>query len=198
MKTAIEIHPFPNFNPKGATHLILGSFPTLRSNWRFNFYYPGRANFFWRLMSDVYDWPFKHSVGEEAIKERRELLIAKRLAISDTIYSIRRKIATSSKDSDLEVVKKMDVLAMLRENPSLHSIILTGSSGKASAHATFYEHLRENNVVYEVGGSKPPINGSFTINKREIKVHSLYSTSGLNIGRYKEAVEQYRKYLLDK
>lgn len=149
-------------------------------------------------MSDVYNWPFKHSTGEEAMKERRELLIAKRLAISDTIYSIRRKKATSSKDSDLEVIKKMDVLAMLRENPSLHSVILTGSSGKVSAHSTFYEHLRENDIAYEINDIKPPINGSFTINKREIKVHSLYSTSGLNIGRYKEAVEQYRKYLLDK
>jgi len=191
----VEVHPFKNFLPPGATHLVLGSFPTLNKNWRFNFYYPGRSNFFWRILSDVYKTPFAHTVGEEAIKERHRLILDKRIAISDVIYSVKRKVATSSKDSDLIVVEKMNIVKILRENPTIHTVILTGSSGKVSAHGVFYEHLKENDVLFHIDESTPPIIGHFMLDKRKINVYSLYSTSGINIGRYKQALEQYRKYL---
>jgi len=58
-----------------------------------------------------------------------------------------------------------------------------------------YEHLRENKIPYQLNESTPPIIGNFLLDKSEINVYSLYSTSGINIGRYKQALEQYRKYL---
>lgn len=194
MSSELEIHPFENFVPPGATHLILGTFPTLKRNWKFNFYYPGRSNFFWRILSDIYMVSFQHQTGDEVIKERSLFLTHKGLAISDVIYSTRRK-AITSKDSDLEVVEKMDILKILREHPTITTVILTGSSGKVSAHSVFYEHLAENKVQYDVIVTKPPIVGSFLLDGRQVNVYSLYSTSGINIGRYKEALEQYRKYL---
>jgi G:T/U-mismatch repair DNA glycosylase len=191
----IETHPFGNFIPPKAKCIVLGTFPTLGKNWRFNSFYPGRSNFFWRMLSDIYRHPFKHIAGEEAAKERLALCAKKGIAISDTIYSIQRKVATSSKDSDLIVVQKMDILNMLRKNPSIHSVILTGSSGPVSAHKVFFEHLTEAKIPFTLKESKPPILGSFVLNKREIKTYTLYSTSGINIGRYKEAVEQFRRVL---
>ncbi len=191
----IEIHPFGNFVPPNAQCIILGSFPTHNKNWRFNSFYPGRANFFWRMLSEIYKHPFHHIKGEEAAKERMALCNEKGIAISDTIYSCTRKVATSSKDSDLEVVEKMDILKILKAHKSIHTIILTGSSGQVSAHRVFYEHLAENNIDYTINESKPPINGHFILTGRRIETHSLYSTSGINIGRYAEAVGQYRKYL---
>jgi hypothetical protein len=123
------------------------------------------------------------------------LVTAKGIALSDTIYSCKRKVTTSSKDSDLIVVEKMNILGILQEQPSIHTIILTGSSGNVSAHKLFYEHLSENQIAFEITLTKPPIHGKFTFDKREIKTYSLYSTSGINIGRYKEAVTQYRSVL---
>jgi G:T/U-mismatch repair DNA glycosylase len=175
---------------------VLGTFPTLNKNWRFNAYYPGRSNFFWRMLSEIYHHPFQNLAGEEAANERLALCAAKGIALSDTVYSCTRK-AVTSKDSDLIVVEKMDILGLLKQHPSLQTIILTGSSGQVSAHKLFYEHLHENAIAFTVELSKPPITGSFNLGNRHIKTHSLYSTSGINIGRYQQAVEQYRKVLPD-
>ncbi len=196
MNTVIEVHPFPPFLPANATHLILGSFPTHNKNWRFNSYYPGRSNFFWRMLSEIYSHNFEHKTGNKAAIERTTLCAAKGIAISDTIYKCKRKIATSSKDSDLVVVEKMNILDILKKHPSIHSVILTGSSGIVSAHKIFFEHLSEHQIPHKIQMSKPPIEGNFILNGRKINTHTLYSTSGINIGRYKEAVEQYRKVLL--
>jgi hypoxanthine-DNA glycosylase len=195
MKPVIEIHPFGKFVPPDAKCIVLGSFPTLRKNWRFDSFYPGRSNFFWRMLSEIYNHPFAHKEGEKAARERIELLTAAHIAITDTIYSVQRKVATSSKDSDLIVVKKMNIIEILQQHPTIRTVILTGSSGQVSAHSVFFQHLAENDIPFQVGSGKPPINGEFVLGKRPIKTYSLYSTSGLNIGRYKEAVEQYRKCL---
>ena len=191
----IETHPFGKFVPPNARCLILGSFPTHNKNWRFNSFYPGRANFFWRMLGEIYNRKFTHIKGEEAATERLALCTEKGIAISDTIYKARRIVATSSKDSDLEVIAKMDILKILKTHPSIYSVILTGSSGKVSAHKLFFEHLDEHKVLYSVDDGKPPIQGHFILDGRAIETHSLYSTSGINIGRYAEAKEQYKKYL---
>jgi hypothetical protein len=89
----------------------------------------------------------------------------------------------------------MNILEILYAHPGIKTVILTGSSGLVSAHSVFFQHLEESKVPFEVGSGKPPILGEFMLGKRHIKTYSLYSTSGLNIGRYKEAVEQYSRCL---
>lgn len=195
MEIEIEIHPFPVFIPANATHLILGTFPTHRKNWKFEYYYPGRSNFFWGLMGDVYKQPFIHSTGTDAVAERKQFLANNGIGVYDIIYSCKRRVAQSSKDSDLEVVEKSNIIQLLKQHPTIHTIILTSSSGAISAHHLFFMHLRENAIAFSVGESKPPIHGSFVLDKRKIKTHTLYSTSGINIGRYAEALKQYRDCL---
>jgi uracil DNA glycosylase len=147
------------------------------------------------MLGEIYQVKFTYISGEDAAKERLALCTKKGIAISDTILSVRRKVATSSKDSDLEVIEKMDVLKILKAHKTIHTVILTGSSGNVSAHKVFFEHLAENSIPYTITNSKPPIQGHFILSGRRIETHTLYSTSGINIGRYAAAVEQYRKYL---
>lgn len=191
----IEQHAFEPFFPPKAKVLILGTFPTHGRNWKFNFYYPGRSNFFWRLLGDVFDYKFEHNKGDEAVEERKRFCIKHKIALSDTILSCRRLVATSSKDSDLEICEMMPIVAMLREHTSINTIILTSSSGAVSAHQLFYKHLAEQQVAYLVAETKPPIHGSFNLDGRLINVYTLYSPSGINIGRYSIALEMFRKYL---
>lgn len=147
------------------------------------------------MLSEIYQHPFQHTTGEEAAVERRNFCSAKGIAFSDAIYRCRRKSPLSSKDSDLVVVEKMNVLELLSQRPSIHSIILTGSSGEVSARAVFMQHLQENHIPFHTERQAVPASGTFVFQKREISVHSLYSTSGINIGRYAEAREQYRACL---
>lgn len=191
----IEQHAFEPFFPHKAKTLILGTFPTHGRNWKFNFYYPGRSNFFWRLLGDVYDYKFQHSTGDEAVEERKKFCIKHHIALSDTILSCRRIVATSSKDSDLEICEKMPLVEMLRKNKSIDTVILDSSSGKVSAHYLFYQILAENHLTYMVAQTKPPIHGNFTLDDRLINVYTLYSPSGINIGRYSIALEMFKTYL---
>lgn len=191
----IEVHPFENFVPDKATHLILGTFPTHGRNWLFNGYYPGRSNFFWRMMSEIYKHPFQHRKGEEAAAERLALLSSKGIALSDTIYKVRRKVATSSKDTDLEVLEKMDMLGILRTHKSISTVLLGGKSGPVSAHHLFFEHLRENGIPYTLSDSKPVVVGEFKLDNRKIQTYTVYSPSGINIGRYAQTVQQYAAHL---
>lgn len=191
----IEQHAFEPFFPPKAKTLILGTFPTHGRNWKFNFYYPGRSNFFWRLLGDVYDYKFQHNIGDEAVEERKKFCIKHHIALSDTILSCRRIVATSSKDSDLEICEKMPLVEMLRKNKNIDTIILDSSSGKVSAHYLFYQILSENHLTYMVAQTKPPIHGNFTLDDRLINVYTLYSPSGINIGRYALALEMFKAYL---
>ena len=193
--SSIEIHPFEPFVPNGATHLILGTFPTLKKNWRFETYYPGRSNFFWKMLANIYEVSFKYFTGTKAADERLALCAEKGIALSDTVYSCRRSAQGSSKDSDLIIIEKMNILKMLHNHRALSTVILTGSSGPVSAHKLFYEHLEENRITYQGEASKPPIHGNFQLGERKIMVHTLYSTSGINIGRYDQALKQYEQYL---
>jgi hypoxanthine-DNA glycosylase len=194
-ESEIEIHPFEDFIPPKATHLVLGTFPTLKKNWRFNGYYPGRSNFFWRMLSEIYGVKFNHISGDEAAKERLAICKEYGIAISDTIYRCSRKIATSSKDSDLIVIEKMNILKLLDKGPALNTIILTGSSGKVSAHKLFFEYLSENHIPFQITPSKIPIAGKFEWNNKVINTFTLYSPSGINIGRYQAALQQFREHL---
>ena len=191
----IETHAFEPFFPPKATTLILGTFPTHNKNWRFNFYYPGRSNFFWRLLGDVYGYTFQHKTGDEAVEERKSFCIKHGIALSDTILSCRRLVSTSSKDSDLEICEPMPIVDMLLQHPKVNTVILDSSSGKVSAHYLFYQHLEANHVSYMVAKTKPPIHGNFNLDGRLINVYTLYSPSGINIGRYKIALEMFKTYL---
>ena len=89
----------------------------------------------------------------------------------------------------------MNIIKILNQQHSINTVILTGSSGHVSAHKIFFEHLAENKVEYSFNAGTPPIEGRFILDGRKIKTATLYSTSGINIGRYAEAVKQYRMYL---
>jgi|ERR1043165_852417 hypoxanthine-DNA glycosylase len=191
----IETHPFPPFLPARATHLILGTFPTHPKNRRFHFFYAGRNNFFWRLLGDVYSYRFDTTHGEEAIREREKFLIRNNIALYNVIYRCRRIVAHSSKDTDLEVIEKSDVLGLIDQLPKLKTIVLAGSSGAISPRQLFLDHLQENNIAVLIKEEGNLISGSFTFGKRRIDFKTVYSTSGTNIGRYSPALEQYKKAL---
>ena len=195
LENEIETHALTPFFPPKASTLVLGTFPTHGRNWKFNFYYPGRSNFFWRILGDVYGYTYQHNTGDVAAEERKQLCIKHGIALSDTVLSCKRIVATSSKDSDLEICEMMPLVNMLREHKNIDTIILTSSSGEVSAHHLFYKHLAQQHIPYLVAETKPPIHGNFTLDGRLINVYTLYSPSGINIGRYSIALEMFRKYL---
>lgn len=190
----MEEHKWKWHIPAGATKLIIGTFPTHKRNWSFDFFYPNCANNFWKVLSALNNTELKYLSGDDAIKERKKILENLNVGVTDMGYKIIRK-EESSVDHKLEVIAFMDIIQILRQYTSINKIILTSSSGKTSAHSWFCQYLGENKIRYSFNKSKIPFYGKIFF-EREIDVAVINSTSPLAAKNIDFLIEQYKLEIL--
>lgn len=95
----IEVHPFQPFSPKGATTLILGSFPCFNGiNYGDWFYSGSGKSDFWSLLSKV----FNSTV--DSLEQKQQLCSKNGISITDIAYKIERTKGNCS-DSNLRIVE---------------------------------------------------------------------------------------------
>jgi len=171
-----EIHPWKWYIPGGAKTVIIGTFPPTQRNWSYDFFYPNKNNYFWKIIARIAGCPLLCSSGEEAVSERRELLNRLKLGVSDMGHIIRRK-AGNSLDQNLEIVEYMDIFKLLQENTSVRKLVFTSSSGKSSAIGWFKDYLSVHGIPFKIPQGKRPLRTSVIINNKSYEVVLLYSTS---------------------
>ena len=171
-----EIHPWNWYVPAGARTVVIGTFPPTRRNWSFDFFYPNKNNYFWKIIARIADRPLRYVSGEEAVNERKELLNQLKTGVSDMGQIIRRK-SDSSLDENLEIIAYMDIFKLLQENPSVRKLIFTSSSGKSSAMGWFKEYLSLRDIPFKIPQGKRPLRTSIIINDKSYEIVLLYSTS---------------------
>ncbi|MGF7078911.1 hypothetical protein [Mucilaginibacter sp. UYCu711] len=173
-----EQHPWPPYVPKGATKLLLGTFPTVAENHRFEFFYPSPKNRFWPVMSALAECPLTHFAGQEAVRERREILQELRLAVTDIGLRVLRQ-NESALDHNLFPLEFFDVFALIEANPSIDTIILT-SSGKGNSVLTWFSAYCElNTITFKHLDENIPWETNIRVNKRDLKIVVAYSTSSI-------------------
>jgi G:T/U-mismatch repair DNA glycosylase len=171
-----EIHPWNWHVPAGAKSVIIGTFPPTSRNWSYDFFYPNKNNYFWRIMAGISGKMLQYFSGEEAVEERKNILDQLRTGVSDMGKIIRRTDGNSS-DENLEIVEYMDIFNILNENPSLRKIIFTSSTGKSSAIGWFKSYLALHGIAFHIPKGKRPLRTSIQITGRNIEIVLLYSTS---------------------
>ena len=171
-----EIHPWKWYVPAGAKSIIIGTFPPTFRNWSYNYFYPNKNNFFWRILARIAGKPLQYFSGEEAVEERRNILDQLKIGVSDMGKIIRRTDGNSS-DENLEIVEYMDIFRILEENPSLRKIIFTSSTGKSSAIGWFKSYLALRGINFRIPKGKRPLQTTVQIAGKDIEVVLLYSTS---------------------
>ena len=171
-----EIHPWNWYIPVGAKAVVIGTFPPTRRNWSFDFFYPNKNNYFWKIIAHIAGCPLRYYSGDEAINERKELLNHLKLGVSDMGQTIRRKTG-SSLDQNLEIVTYMDIFKLLHENPSVRKLIFTSSSGKSSAIGWFKEYLSLHQIHFKIPQGKRPLRTIISMNGKSLEIILLYSTS---------------------
>jgi len=171
-----EIHPWKWYIPCGAKTVVIGTFPPTQRNWSYDFFYPNKNNYFWKILARIAGRPLLYSSGEEAVNERRELLNQMKLGVSDMGYIIRRK-AGNSLDQNLEIIEYMDIFKLLQENSSVRKLVFTSSSGKSSAIGWFKDYLSLHQIPFKIPQGKRPLHTSVIINNKPYEVVLLYSTS---------------------
>ena len=193
-----EIHPWKWYVPAGAKSIIIGTFPPTLRNWSYNYFYPNKNNFFWRIMAQIAGKPLQYFSGEEAVEERRNILDQLKIGVSDMAKIIRRTDGNSS-DENLEIVEYMDIFKILEENPSLRKIIFTSSTGKSSAIGWFKSYLAVHGIVFQIPKGKRPLHTTVQIAGKDIEIVLLYSTSaraGATIS-LEALTELFRKTIAD-
>jgi AbiV family abortive infection protein len=170
-----ETLPWPEYIPSAATKLLLGTFPTEKSNRAFDFFYPNRNNRFWSILSTLTG--LKITFGDTAVVERKQILDVLKLGITDSANKILRQME-SSLDGHLFPTEFTDVFDILSKHPSLTKIILTSSSGENNALAWFTAYCSLNEVRFTMLPKKGlPKYGTIPFEGRKIEIVAINSPS---------------------
>jgi G:T/U-mismatch repair DNA glycosylase len=187
-----EKHPFVWFVAEGATTLIIGTYPPVTRRWGFPFFYPNLQNLFWKILASVAGVELSDHT-HLLVEERKSILYKLNAGVTDMGKVIRR-IADNSKDESLELIKPMQILSILRLRPTIRKIIITSSSGKSSALAWFRHYLKRQDIACIVPAGNKPVSFRLELNKRQIDVYVLYSSSRRASNRisFEKLVDMYR------
>ncbi|MCC8036206.1 MAG: uracil-DNA glycosylase family protein [Rikenellaceae bacterium] len=172
----IEIHPLEPFLPKGATLLMLGSFPPPRARWSMEFYYPNLQNDMWRIFGLVFFGDREHFMelsregGQNAKKvfskdKLEDFLTRKGIALSDTASMVIRQRGNAS-DKFLEIVTPVDLGSLLGRIPECRYIVTTGDKATST-------------LASLTGAAEPPVGGcvDFHFGGRPLRHYRMPSSS---------------------
>ncbi len=144
----IEAHPWPPFIPAEAQLLMLGTFPPKPERWSMPFFYPNKINDMWRIMGVIFHGDRNHFWIEQEKRFNQPLIEAflneHGIALWDTAMRVRR-LKDNASDKFLEIVETIDLEALLRDNPTITTIVTAGE--KATG------------VVAMLAGCEPPATG---------------------------------------
>jgi len=94
-----------------------------------DFYYPNKINDFWRIMGLIFHHDKSYfcnkTTGGFNLKEIKEFLNVHGIALNDTGAEIRR-LKDNASDKFLEIVKPVNLQALLELMPECHTIATTG------------------------------------------------------------------------
>lgn len=124
-----EQHPWQPFMPPEPRVLMLGTFPPGRHRWSMEFYYPNRINDMWRVMGLVFcgdkDALWDVSTNGFNLLAIKSLLTSYHIAMWDTAMEVRR-LRDNASDKYLEIVRPIDLAALLDAHPSIAAVVTAG------------------------------------------------------------------------
>ena len=133
-----ELHPLEPFLPGNARILMLGSFPPKRIRWSMEFFYPNLQNDMWRIVGYLATGdkqPFLLPGGRRFDRGRIEAFCRERgIALYDTAVEVVR-LKDNASDNFLQVVREVDLAALLARIPACQAIVTTGQKATDTLRA---------------------------------------------------------------
>ncbi|CAL67633.1 uracil-DNA glycosylase family protein [Christiangramia forsetii] len=178
-------HPYPPFIPENATKLIFGTLPPPRFTQRefkeddVDFCYGSRDGQLWTILNKIFDLNLKFENTQEAVQQRKDFLIERGIGICDVVESSRREKIDAS-DLGMQKVELRDMIAILRENPKINTLLFTGGNSKNGPEYFFRKYLKDSkhDIRLKVISNKSPRIHQFIVDGRLIKTVSLIAPSG--------------------
>ena len=133
-----ELHPLEPFLPGNARILMLGSFPPKRIRWSMKFFYPNLQNDMWRIVGYLATGDKQHFLlpgGRLFARGRIEAFCRERgIALYDTAVEVVR-LKDNASDNFLQVVREVDLAALLARIPACRAIVTTGQKATDTLRA---------------------------------------------------------------
>ena len=178
-------HPYPPFNLKNATRLIVGTLPPPRftkgelKTGDVNFSYGSIDGQLWPILNSIFNANLIFETTQQAIEQRQSLLIKNKIGICDIVASAKREKMDAS-DLGMQCVTFRDLISILEENPKVNTLLFTGGNSKNGPEYFFRRLLKKHQLKLEVINNIVPRIHSFQLpySGRIIHTVSLTAPSG--------------------
>ena len=180
-----DLHPLESFLPENARILMLGSFPPQRKRWSMDFFYPNLQNDMWRIVGYLAAGDKAHFLTADGRRFDRERIATfcreRGIALYDTAVEVVR-LRDNASDNFLQVVREVDLAALLARIPVCRTIVTTGQKATDTLCAI-------------VGCGQPPVGGSveFDFAGRSMTLWRMPSSSRAYPRPVEWKAEFYRK-----
>jgi len=185
-------HPYQPFIKENTKKLIVGTLPPPRFSIGdllerdVDFCYGSYYNSLWLYIDKIHNLNLRYDNSVEAIKQRKQFLIERRIGVCDIVESCEREKIDAS-DLGMQNIKLRNLIGYLKQYPTVDTLMFTGGNSKNGPEYFFRKHIREYNLKLEVVSSEVPRIHQFTLpchpehdsgSHRIIKTVSLISASG--------------------
>jgi len=181
-------HPYEPFLFDEATKLIVGTLPPPRFTTRelkvgdVNFCYGSRDGQFWPILDRSFGLNLKFETTIEAIEQRKQFLIERKIGICDIVQSAERSKIDAS-DVGMQNIKLRNLIFYLQEYPNVETLLFTGGNSKNGPEYFFRQHLKQYQIKLEIINDQVPRIHQFILPserkpQRIIKTVSLTAPSG--------------------
>jgi len=148
-------HPYEPFLFDEATKLIVGTLPPPRFTTGelkvgdVNFCYGSKDGQLWPILDQSFGLNLKFETTTEAIEQRKQFLIERKIGICDIVQSAERfKIDAS--DIGMQNIILRNLIFYLQEYPNVETLLFTGGNSKNGPEYFFRQHLKQNQIKLEV------------------------------------------------
>ena len=169
-------HPYEPFLFDEATKLIVGTLPPPRfttgelKEGDVNFCYGSKDGQLWPILDRSFGLNLKFETTTEAIEQRKQFLIERKIGICDIVQSAERSKIDAS-DIGMQNIKLRNLIFHLQEYPNVETLLFTGGNSRNGPEYFFRQHLKQHQIKLEV------------INDQVPRIHQFMLPSGKNLQR---------------
>jgi len=171
-----ESHPWVKYTPSGVTKVFIGTFPSKAGNRKQDFFYSSATNRFWDAIAKIANIKRELLNGANGIIEKKKALDKLKLGLTDMGKKVYRQTG-SSKDHSLFPLEFIDIIQLIKDRPSIHTLIVSGESTGNSSLSWFNIFCELNNITLDLKKIKKEKATVIQMGGRKIKICKAYSPS---------------------
>ena len=151
----VHSHPFEPFLFEDATKIIVGTLPPPRFTTRelkerdVDFCYGSRDGQLWPILDQIFGLNLKFETTNDAIEQRKQFLIQRKIGICDIVESAERTKIDAS-DLGMENVKLRNIISYLQKLPNLKTVLFTGGNSKNGPEYFFRKLIKQKGIQLKV------------------------------------------------